>query len=307
MTQKELENKLGAMHLRFLDHEKNYAQLLKELNDYADLVEDYGSAVTSALAESLNNYERFMNLDNALSPRCIVIEKRKFEKGKRLSADNEGLYHVVLYLDDETRHDVKFSRKQEQLLYITTLLSSFKNGMCEEFFAGNPNPYMDVHCQLAKMIYPLLNEDKIDEDRRCAGYNMLVTSEIKADPKEIYAVYHNLWRIEESFRILKTYLEARPVFLHDKYAIKGHFLICYVALTLLRLLELKTFKDEIPAAQLVEFMRQYKITRNYDKSYINNATYSRTYEQIKEKLGLSKLGNVYLSQKDVDLLLKTEL
>lgn len=164
MTQKELENKLGAMHLRFLDHEKNYAQLLKELNDYADLVEDYGSAVTSALAEGLNSYERFMNLDNALSPRCIVIEKRKFEKGKRLSpTDNEGLYHVVLYLDDETRHDVKFSRKQEQLLYITTLLSSFKNGMCEEFFAGNPNPYMDVHCQLAKMIYPLLNEDKIDD------------------------------------------------------------------------------------------------------------------------------------------------
>jgi len=152
-----------------------------------------------------------------------------------------------------------------------------------------------------------LNEDKIDEDRRCAGYNMLVTSEIKADPKEIYAVYHNLWRIEESFRILKTYLEARPVFLHDKYAIKGHFLICYVALTLLRLLELKTFRDEIPAAQLVEFMRQYKITKNYDQSYINNATYSKTYEQIKEKLGLSKLGNVYLSQKDVDLLLETEL
>ena len=91
------------------------------------------------------------------------------------------------------------------------------------------------------------------------------------------------------------------------YAIKGHFLICYVVLTLLRLLELKTFEDEIPAAQLVEFMRQYKITRNYDKSYINNATYSRTYEQIKEKLGLSKLGNVYLSQNDVDLLLKTEL
>ena len=44
----------------------------------------------------------------------------------------------------------------------------------------------------------------------------------------------------------KTYLEARPVFLRNKESIYGHFLICYLALTVLRLLELKTFEDKIP-------------------------------------------------------------
>lgn len=152
-----------------------------------------------------------------------------------------------------------------------------------------------------------LNQEKIDADLKFAGFNMLVTSEINSDPTEIYKIYHNLWRIEESFRLMKTYLESRPAFVSDEDTIKGHFLICYISLTLIRLLELKIFKDEIPAAQLFDFIRQYKVTENYDLSYINNSTWSRTYEKIKEKLGLSKLGNVYLSKKDLDLLFDTEL
>ena len=152
-----------------------------------------------------------------------------------------------------------------------------------------------------------LNQEKIDADLKFAGFNMLVTSEINSDPTEIYKIYHNLWRIEESFRLMKTYLESRPAFVSDEDTIKGHFLICYISLTLIRLLELKIFKDEIPAAQLFDFIRQYKVTENYDLSYINNSTWSRTYEKIKEKLGLSKLGNVYLSKKDLDLLFETEL
>lgn len=136
---------------------------------------------------------------------------------------------------------------------------------------------------------------------------MLITSEINSSVEEIYKTYHNLWRIEESFRIMKTYLEARPAFLSNEDSIKGHFLICYFSLTLLRLLELKIFEDKIPVSQIVEFIRQYKITKNYDETYINNSTYSKTFEQIKERLGLSKLGNLYLTKKDVDLLLDTDL
>ena len=105
----------------------------------------------------------------------------------------------------------------------------------------------------------------------------------------------------------KTYLEARPAYVSDIDTIKGHFLICYISLTSIRLLELKIFKDKIPAAQLFEFMRQYKITETQDHSYINNSTYSQTYEEIKEKLGILKLGNLYLTKRDIDNLFKTEL
>lgn len=186
---------------------------------------------------------------------------------------------------------------------------SYKNAVKEEI--GDSIKYVnfearDVGGKKIK-IATSLNQEKIDADLKFAGFNMLVTSEIEANPEEIYKIYHNLWRIEESFRLLKTYLQSRPAFVSDEDTIKGHFLICYISLTLIRLLELKTFKDEIPATQIFEFIRQYNVTENYDLSYINNSMWSRTYEKIKEKLGLSKLGNVFLSKKDLDLLFETEL
>ncbi len=151
-----------------------------------------------------------------------------------------------------------------------------------------------------------LNQEKIDEDLSFAGYNLLVTSEVNADAKDIYNAYHNLWRIEHSFRVMKTQLEARPAYVSTKETIFGHFLIVYVALVIMRLIELKIFNDDIPIEQLFDFIRDYKITENFDGSYINNASRTLTYIKIKEKLGLSKLGNVYLSKRDVDLILKTE-
>ena len=77
-----------------------------------------------------------------------------------------------------------------------------------------------------------LNEKAIDNARRLAGYNMIVTSELHMPASDIYAAYHNLWRIEESFRIMKSQLDARPVYLQKEETIAGHFLICYLAVLL---------------------------------------------------------------------------
>ena len=79
-----------------------------------------------------------------------------------------------------------------------------------------------------------MNEEAIERDLKFAGYNLLVTSEISMDDRDIYDVYHNLWRIEESFKIMKSDLDARPVFLQKESTIKGHFLICYIAVLLVR-------------------------------------------------------------------------
>ena len=151
-----------------------------------------------------------------------------------------------------------------------------------------------------------LNQEKIDEDLALAGYNLLITSEINADARNIYAAYHNLWIIEHSFRVMKTHLEARPVYVSNRDTIFGHFLIVYTALVIMRLIEFKVFNDDIPIEQLFDFIRDYNISENYDGTFINNATASKTYLKIKEKLGLSKLGNVYLSHRDIKLLLDTE-
>ena len=140
-----------------------------------------------------------------------------------------------------------------------------------------------------------------------AGYNLLVSSEINKSALDIYNTYHGLWRIEESFRVMKTYLEARPVYLQKVESIYGHFTICYLALTLLRLLELKVFKDALPICQLIDFIRKYSITETPDGSFINNATKSKVLDIIKIRYCLSNLDNAYLRKKDVENILNAEL
>lgn len=235
------------------------------------------------------NYKCKINKEDEEETEFSVLEKRIVTYNPKLAA----------------KQRAEINKEVENL----TKLLSYKKVVKEEI--GDSIKYVnfkaiDENGKKVK-IATSLNQEKIDADLKFAGFNMIVTSEIEADPKEIYKVYHNLWRIEESFRLLKTYLQSRPAFVSDEHTIKGHFLICYISLTLIRLLELKIFNDEIPAAQLFEFIRQYRVTENYDLSYINNSTWSRTFERIKEKLGLAKLGNAYLSKKDMDLLFKTEL
>ena len=84
-----------------------------------------------------------------------------------------------------------------------------------------------------------INHDKIKEEEKYDGYFAIVTSELDYDEKKIREVYHGLWRIEESFRITKSELTARPIFVRTKEHINSHFLICYVALTIIRILQQK--------------------------------------------------------------------
>lgn len=77
---------------------------------------------------------------------------------------------------------------------------------------GDSAKYITVTAtdRYGKKIQPVasLNQAKIEEDLKYAGYNMIVTSELNMSPEQIYHTYHNLWTIEESFRITKSYLDA---------------------------------------------------------------------------------------------------
>ena len=203
------------------------------------------------------------------------------------------------------------SKQRREIMRMVERLKSkiaYKEAVREEL--GDSVKYVNLEAKTIEgervKIATSLDQKKVDEDLAFAGYNLLVTSETSAPAVEIYKAYHNLWRIEQSFRVMKTCLEARPVFVSDTNTIFGHFLVVYYALVIMRLLELKIFEDKIAIEQLFDFIRGYRVTENYDGSFINNATDTSTYRKIKDKLCLSKLGNVYLSRRDLDLLFETE-
>lgn len=114
-----------------------------------------------------------------------------------------------------------------------------------------------------------INETAVSEALRLAGYNMLVTSETGMSATEIYSAYHNLWRIEESFRIMKSQLDARPVYLQKEATITGHFLICYLTVLLTRLLQFKILDNQYCTEEIFDFIRNFKAVKISDRKYIN--------------------------------------
>jgi transposase len=82
-------------------------------------------------------------------------------------------------------------------------------------------------------------KEKYERDIALDGYYALVSSEIDMADEEIIDRYRGLWKIEESFRVLKSDLEGRPVHVRREDRIEGHFLICFVALLMTRILENK--------------------------------------------------------------------
>jgi transposase len=96
-----------------------------------------------------------------------------------------------------------------------------------------------------------VNIEKAEEDAKFDGYFCIITSELEYDERRMREVYGGLWRIEQSFRLLKSDLYARPVFVKKNEHIRAHFLICFVSLLLIRIIQLRASKKALSAERIV--------------------------------------------------------
>lgn len=129
-----------------------------------------------------------------------------------------------------------------------------------------------------KNIYQL-DEAKILEESMYDGFYAVVTN-LEGDIREIININKQRWEIEESFRIMKSEFEARPVFVRREDRIKAHFLTCFISLLVYRLLE-KKLGEEFTCSQILETLRNMNVTLlSKDSGYI--PSYKRT--KITDKL-----------------------
>ena len=147
-----------------------------------------------------------------------------------------------------------------------------------------------------------INEKAIENAKKLAGYNMIVTSEIQMTASEIYAAYHNLWRIEESFRIMKSQLDARPVFMQKQETITGHFLICYLSVLLTRLFQIHVLKDEYGTEEIFDFIRDFRVVKISDRKYINLTRSSSFIKDLTAQTDLP-LTSYFLGNEDINKML----
>jgi len=86
-------------------------------------------------------------------------------------------------------------------------------------------------------IRTFIDFDKVAEYRKSLGYYQIVTSELTMDPLEVIEKYHGLTQIEDQFRVMKSDLETRPLFVRTKEHVEAHLLICLIALIMLRIIQ----------------------------------------------------------------------
>lgn len=99
-----------------------------------------------------------------------------------------------------------------------------------------------------------LDTDKIREEARLDGYYAIVTSELDEPDDGIIEIYRGLWRIEESFKITKGVLRARPVYVYTEEHINAHFLVCFISLIIARLVEIR-LKNRYPIERIISSLR----------------------------------------------------
>lgn len=90
-----------------------------------------------------------------------------------------------------------------------------------------------------------LDEERIKTDERWDGLYGVRTNNLNIPKENLIEYYHNLWKIEESFRIFKTHLETRPIFHWTPRRIKGHFVLCFIAFQIERMIEIELRKNNI--------------------------------------------------------------
>jgi len=129
-----------------------------------------------------------------------------------------------------------------------------------------------------------LDEDKIKEDEALDGYYVIVTSEYTETDSRIIDMYRGLWKIEESFRVTKSDLKARPVYVSREDHIEAHFLTCYVALVIARILEMK-IDNKFSISKILESLAKSECTHVQQNYYLFDY-YDDVLKTIGEKLNI---------------------
>lgn len=133
-----------------------------------------------------------------------------------------------------------------------------------------------------KALYEL-NEAVIADESRFDGFYAVCTN-LDDDPAEIARINHDRWEIEESFRIMKSEFEARPVYLQRDDRIKAHFLTCFISLMIYRILE-KQLKEKYTCEEIIHTLREMDMRKLDDYGYIPNYTRTELTDSLHEKAG----------------------
>lgn len=188
-------------------------------------------------------------------------------KSKKIIKEKEIIYWSKKHYEEELHQNQKFIEYLESCKENPDKLKD-KQRKSQEYIK-----VLDIDKKTGEVIKTdkliVFLDEKLEKYKETLGYYSIVTSEIEDDDKEIINRYHGLSRIEDSFRIIKSDLEGRPIYVWTEEHIKAHFLICFIALTIIRIIQYKILKYENKSTLNVDGWEQ-GITADKIKQALNN-------------------------------------
>lgn len=150
----------------------------------------------------------------------------------------------------------------------------------------------------------VLDMDKIHEEEKYDGFYAVATN-LDDSAKDILAVAQNRYKIEDCFRIMKTNFDARPVFLRKPERIRAHFLICYTALLIYRLMECKVDDNltHVTTSNLIKTLRNMNVVNMDDMYYKSIYSGSQALDALERCFEL-QLNRKYYRPSDLNKIAK---
>ncbi|TCP16862.1 DDE family transposase [Scopulibacillus darangshiensis] len=144
------------------------------------------------------------------------------------------------------------------------------------------------------------DEEKLKKEEELDGYYAIMTSEYQETDDRIIELYRGLWKIEESFKVTKSDLESRPVYLSRQEHIEAHFLTCFVSLVIVRILE-RGLKGKYSVTAILDSLKKASCSHIQENYYLFDF-YDEVLSDIKEELGVD-LGKKYMTLGEIKKIL----
>ena len=239
---------------------KSVKKSWKSQRDWAMSDDDY-TYIRNASNEVVFKYKSRIN------EITLVYKNDDGTKSKKIIKEKEIIYWSKKHYEKELHQNKKF------IEYLETCKESPDKLKDRQRKSQEYIKVLDIDKKTGEVIKTdkliVFLDEKLEKYKETLGYYSIVTSEIEDDDKEIINRYHGLSRIEDSFRIIKSDLEGRPIYVWTEEHIKAHFLICFIALTIVRIIQYKILKYENKSTLNVDGWEQ-GITVEKIKQALNN-------------------------------------
>jgi len=209
------------------------------------------------------------------------IRKRKLSNGKTI---DEKI--VVTWSEKYANREKK--RRKGALEYASKLTNAELYRMTSK---KGGKKYLDVKYydkdtgdELPYNPFISIDEEQVKEDAQYDGLNVILTSELDMDEEQIISSYHQLHKIEDCFRVTKTSLHSRPIYVRNDNHIQGHFLTCFVSLTIIRFIK-KVLDEKYSEERIIEAIKSAQVSplgKGISQVYANE-----DLKKINKQLGIT--------------------